>query len=145
MFVPVRSWFRCCSLLCYDLFCVLISFFDFFWRLICSQSDVRCSVICISLNLLNVRAVEMFVWLLGLVVHLSMLVEGGSSVFDFRDFFSILQRPRESSPLILSFLSAFDTFVASGVREPSNHHSVSLQDWFSHPNFRTWIKHFIAI
>ena len=61
------------------------------WR--CS---IGCSVICISLNLFkNVRAVEMFVWLLGLVVRLSVCwLRGRLLRISFSTFFLIRERPR---------------------------------------------------
>lgn len=83
-----------CSIFAFELF--LFGMFDLMFYL---NVRFECSVICISLNLFkNVRAVEMFVWLLGLVVHLSVFAgwERGSGsseiIFDF--FFSIHERPK---------------------------------------------------
>ena len=95
----------------------------------------ECSVICISLNLFkNVRAVEMFVWLLGLVVHLSVFAgwERGSGsseiIFDF--FFQSTSAPRETgenagSPLFSIFsIFQFDIFAARGARESISRESI---------------------
>lgn len=68
----------------------------------------------------------MFVWLLGLVVHLSMLVDRAAPP-TFEIFFNPPAPPsRERAPLLFfPYFFTFDIFAASGVREPSNHHSQS--------------------
>ena len=77
---------------------VRCSLSNFFVRDVRFDVRFECSVICISLNLFkNVRAVEMFVWLLGLVVHLSVFAGWERERLlrnHFRLFFSIHERPK---------------------------------------------------
>ena len=114
-----------------------VRFRTFFVRDVRFDVRFECSVICISLNLFkNVRAVEMFVWLLGLVVHLSVFAgwERGSGsseiIFDF--FFQSTSAPRETgenagSPLFSIFsIFQFDIFAARGARESISPESQSI-------------------
>ena len=98
------------------------------------ECSIKCSVICISLNLFkNVRAVEMFVWLLGLVVHLSVFAGWERERLlrnHFRLFFQSTSAPRETgenagSPLFSIFsIFQFDIFAARGARESISRESI---------------------
>ena len=114
---------------------VRCSLSNFFVRDVRFDVRFECSVICISLNLFkNVRAVEMFVWLLGLVVHLSVFAGwergSGSSEIIF-DFFFNPRAPQERpertlAPLYFPFFSIFqfDIFAARGARESISRESI---------------------
>lgn len=113
---------------------VRCSLSNFFVRDVRSDVRFECSVICISLNLFkNVRAVEMFVWLLGLVVHLSVFAGWERERLlrnHFRLFFQSTSAPRETgenagSPLFSIFsIFQFDIFAARGARESISRESI---------------------
>lgn len=118
-----------CSMFAFELF--LFGMFDLMFDL---NVRFECSVICISLNLFkNVRAVEMFVWLLGLVVHLSVFAGWERERLlrnHFRLFFQSTSAPRETgenagSPLFSIFsIFQFDIFAARGARESISRESI---------------------
>ena len=139
-FFFVRS--RACSSLFCSRTCLFgINLFDvrfrtFFVRDVRFDVRFECSVICISLNLFkNVRAVEMFVWLLGLVVHLSVFAGwergSGSSEIIF-DFFFNPRAPQERpertlAPLYFPFFLFFNSiFSPQGAPESQSPESQSI-------------------
>ena len=119
LFCSLSICSRACSLFSFELVryqFVRCSLSNFFVRDVRFDVRFECSVICISLNLFkNVRAVEMFVWLLGLVVHLSVFAGwergSGSSEIIF-DFFFNPRAPQERpertlAPLYFPFFFYF--------------------------------------
>ena len=122
-----------------------VRFRTFFVRDVRSDVRFECSVICISLNLFkNVRAVEMFVWLLGLVVHLSVCwLRGRLLRICVFDFFLIRERPHSPSRTSCSphiFTSIFPPHAAPESQTPSIYQSLiaTFHDPFLSNYFRTW-------
>ena len=91
------------------------------------RCSIWCSVICISLNLFkNVRAVEMFVWLLGLVVRLSVCwLRGRLLRISFSTFFYPRAPSIKRENVVLPSYFHFDISTACGAGE-SNTQSINL-------------------